>query len=66
MIKHGLTKRGTQKYYCIVRIANQDKLYEVQFDVVLYDQVESAELDKMWIFLQNNQNQKINQQGYLS
>ena len=26
-------------------ILSQEKLYEVQFDVVLYDQVEEAELD---------------------
>ena len=39
-------------------ISRQDKLYEVQFDVVLYDQVDSAELDEMWSFVQNKGNQR--------
>ena len=33
-------------------------MYEVQFDVILYDQVESAELDEMWGFIQNKRNQR--------
>lgn len=37
-------------------ILSQEKLYEVQFDVVLYDQVEEAELDEMWSFVQNKSN----------
>ena len=39
-------------------ILSQEKLYEVQFDVVLYDQVEEAELDEMWSFVQNKSNQR--------
>ena len=39
-------------------ISKQDKLYEVQFDIVLYDQVESAELDEMWSFVQNKGNRR--------
>ena len=39
-------------------LSKQDKLYEVQFDVILYDQVESAELDEMWGFIQNKRNQR--------
>lgn len=34
----------------------QDKLYEVQFDIVLYNQVDCAELDEMWSFVQNKSN----------
>ena len=36
----------------------QDKLYEVQFDIVLYNQVDCAELDEMWSFVQNKSNQR--------
>ena len=39
-------------------ILSQEKLYEVQFDVVLYDQVEEAELDEMWSFVQKKSNQR--------
>jgi len=39
-------------------ILSQEKLYEVQFDVVLYDQVEEAELDEIWSFVQKKSNQR--------
>ena len=39
-------------------ILKQDKLYEVQFDVVLYDQVEDVELDEMWSFVNSKGNQR--------
>ena len=36
----------------------QEKLYEVQFDIVLYKQVEEAELDEMWSFVKSKSNQR--------
>ena len=30
----------------------------MQFDIVLYNQVDSAELDEMWSFVQNKRNQR--------
>ena len=39
-------------------MANNDKLYEVQFDVILYEQVENSELDEMWSFVHDKTNQR--------
>jgi len=39
-------------------MANNDRLYEVQSDVILYEQVESAEPDEMWSFVYYKSNQR--------
>lgn len=39
-------------------MSSNDKLYEVQFDVVLYEQDENAELDEMWSFVHDKGNQR--------
>lgn len=39
-------------------ILSQEKSYEVPFDIVLYNQVEEAELNEMWSFVQNKSNQR--------
>lgn len=39
-------------------MSKNDRLYEVQFDVVLYEQVEGAELDELWSFVHNKANQR--------
>lgn len=39
-------------------ISRNNKLYEVQFDILRYEQVEEAELDEMWSFVHNKANQR--------
>ena len=39
-------------------ISSNDRLYEAQFDVVRYDEVEEAELDEMWSYVQKKDNKR--------
>lgn len=39
-------------------ISRNNKLYEVQFDILKYEQVEETELDEMWSFVHNKANQR--------